>query len=399
MIKDAQMRFVILLLFLTMSLPCLAVSDWQDQIRALVKNGGVYAESEDGQALFALNADTAYIPASTLKIATASAGLDLLGGDYRFPTDFYLDENQNLWIKGYGDPLLISEELALIAARLRDKKLTRVNRIYLDDSFFSPNIEVPGASHSLNPYDAKNGALFANFNTLYVIKTKAGTIASAEPQTPMTALTERFAKSAPRGKSRINLAQYPDQALLYVGHLMKAFLNREDIAVAGEILPGRVPEHLPLLYRHLSTKTLIDVVKSLLEFSTNFTANQLYLHMGAQLGGAPASLDKSKRLMKQYLRDRIGLKKIDLEEGSGLSRKNAVTPREMVQLLHHFAPHYTLLKEKNGVWAKTGTLNGVSALAGYFRSHDGLVRFVILLNQGSNHRDRIVKALQQGLGK
>ncbi len=379
--------------------PAGAVPSWGDQIKALVVRGGVLAVSEKGETLFALNPSTPFIPASTTKVATANAAIDLLGLDYRFPTDFYYDKaKKTLWMKGYGDPMLVSEELAAIAEALRAQGLSEVGDLALDESFFSPNIKVAGASRSLNPYDALNGALIANFNTIYVNKQKNGEITSAEPQTPMTELTRILAARAPYGKQRVSLTATPDQSLLYVGHLLKAFLVQEGVAVNGTIAPGTVPAGLSPFYHHLSSKALPDILEGLLKYSNNFIANQLYLHMGAKLGNPPASLAQSNHLMRQYL-SRLGLPRIEIEEGSGLSRTNAITPHEMVALLKHFAPHRALMHEEKGRFSKTGTLTGVSCLVGYFpSSHHGWVRFAILLNQGGNHRERIADLLQKGLG-
>ena len=70
----------------------------------------------DGQIIFKKNEAKKCIPASTLKLLTALAAIHHLGLSYRFKTEFYIDPKQNLKVKGYGDPLLISEVLQEIAA-------------------------------------------------------------------------------------------------------------------------------------------------------------------------------------------------------------------------------------------------------------------------------------------
>jgi serine-type D-Ala-D-Ala carboxypeptidase/endopeptidase (penicillin-binding protein 4) len=66
----------------------------------------------------AQNADQPFIPASVAKIVTAWLAMEILGGDYRFETRFYLDGDQKLYVRGGGDPLLIIEELAQLAPDL-----------------------------------------------------------------------------------------------------------------------------------------------------------------------------------------------------------------------------------------------------------------------------------------
>ena len=64
-----------------------------------------------GRVIWSHNPDQAMVPASTLKILTSLATLHTLGSDYRFPTDFLLDAEDNLVIKGYGDPLWFPKSL------------------------------------------------------------------------------------------------------------------------------------------------------------------------------------------------------------------------------------------------------------------------------------------------
>ncbi len=375
-----------------------SLPDWSGDVAKLVQNGGVYVESSDGKALLDYDGSRHYVPASTLKVATALGAIEILGKDYRFKTEFYLDAASNLYVKGYGDPYLVSEEFVLIAAQLKKLGLKKVNQIFLDESYFE-TMKVPGVSASLNPYDALNSALSANFNTINIVKTKSGEVESGESQTPVTELTKTLAAKAPLGKSRINLAANPSESLLYVGYLLKAFLAQQDIPVTGNIQAGKVSPSAKLYYKHLSSKSLAQVIQALLKFSTNFITNQLYLVMGAEKMGAPATLAKSKKVMTDFLKIKLGSSDFNIEEGSGISRQNKFTPKQLVKILKAFEPYKNLLPEKmDGILAKTGTLNGVSCLIGYFDSNQyKQVYFAILLNQAAGNREKIAKVLYQNL--
>lgn len=373
-------------------------AELKQQILSLVQNGGVLAVNEKGDVLFAHQADKPFVPASTLKVATALAALNLLGKDYRFKTEFYQDPSGNLYLKGYGDPFLISEELARIAVQLKAQGLRQVQDLILDTSYFGPDVQVPGLVGSLNPYDAYNGALLANFNTINVIKSRDGSVQSAESQTPVTDITRLLAQSAPVGKSRINVATHQREAPLYVGYLLKEFLLQQGVPVQGEIRQGGVAPQAKLFLNYLSSKNLAQVLEAALKYSQNLVMNQLLLTLGAEKYGPPASLQKGKQVLQDYLKNQAGLKDFNVEEGSGISRQNYVTALEMDKVLVKFFPYYQLLPLKDGMWVKTGTLTGVASLVGYFQSKSqGWVRFVILLNQAANNREKIAWDLYEGL--
>lgn len=374
-----------------------AQGDWQQRVLAKVQNGTVLAVDEKGRILFSHQADKAFVPASTLKVPTALAALAILGENYRYKTDFFLDGSGNLYVKGYGDPFLISEELALIAAQLKAKGLKSINNMVLDGSYFGPDVQVPGLAGSLNPYDAYNGALLANFNTINIIKS-GGEVRSAEEQTPMTEITRILAAKAPNGKSRINVATHEREAALYPGYLLKEFLAQQGVAVTGSIALGPVSPNAKPFLSYASSKSMRQVLEAALKYSQNLIMNQLALTMGAAKFGAPASLAKAKKALVDFLSQEVGLRDFNVEEGSGISRKNHITALEMDKVLVKFFPYYQLLPVKNGMWVKTGTLSGVSGLVGYFQSKShGWVRFTIILNQASNQRDEIAQLLFENL--
>ena len=89
---------------------------------------------------------------------------------------------------------------------------------------------------------------------------------------------------------------------------------------------------------------------------------------------------------------------IHLEEGSGISRNNRFTARGLAKVLQLFEPHANLLHGHDGGLNKTGTMSGISTLAGYAdtKSH-GRVRFVIALKTNGPLRFELLHAIEAGL--
>ena len=89
----------------------------QDKLSRYVENGSVLV-ADDQAILYSLNAEKMLVPASILKLATALAALHYLGMNYHYKTEFYLSKENDLTVRGYGDPQLVSEELKAIAIKL-----------------------------------------------------------------------------------------------------------------------------------------------------------------------------------------------------------------------------------------------------------------------------------------
>jgi serine-type D-Ala-D-Ala carboxypeptidase/endopeptidase (penicillin-binding protein 4) len=145
---------------------------------------------------------------------TAWLALEVLSADYRFETRFYLDDKRVLYVRGGGDPLLISEELTLLAtdpvAAVGKKPITGM---VLDASYYPSNLRIPGIEDTDNAYNALNSALAVNFNTIYAVRS-GNKVSSAEKQTPITPLAiAQFRARGPNGSGRISLSQDPAVSL------------------------------------------------------------------------------------------------------------------------------------------------------------------------------------------
>ena len=380
--------------------PAQVLAGAKEKVAALAPSGLVLVMDEKGSELVAQNADRPFVPASVAKIVTAWLAMEVLGGDYRFQTRFYLDGERKLYVRGGGDPYLVSEEVAPLASELvaaiGKQPLTGM---VIDAGYYPSNLRIPGIEDTEESYDALNSALAVNFNTISAVR-KGKTIVSAEPQTPITPLAiSQFRARGPKGRGRISLAQEPAVGLQYAGELIAAFITRAGGSVKGKISTGKVPDGLEPVYVHRQSRSLAGLLNALLVGSNNYIANQIFLEIGGSRLGGPVSLAKSLQVANEMLAKQNLGDAIHLEEGSGISRDNHFTARGLAQVLQLFEPHATLLRSQDGARFKTGTFSGVRTLAGYAdTSSHGRVRFVIALTSNDSAlRFRLLKAIQAEL--
>ncbi|MCI5158889.1 MAG: peptidase S13, partial [Candidatus Electrothrix sp. AUS1_2] len=252
----------------------------------LIQNGGYGVSDIQGRLIASCNADKPYIPASVLKLATALAAFDILGPDYRFTTAFYTDKEQNLYIKGTGDPMLVSDGIRLIFKALQEKGVKKINAIYVDPSAFALEHRVPGREDSDNPYDAPVGAVSVNFNSVAVRVTKKGEILSGEKETPLLPLMENLGKGYPAGRHRLNICRggldAEAQIACHTTELFRGLQEEAGIAGKGKMGISLVPKDAELIYTHQGSNDLKELTTSFLKYSSNFISNLVYLTCGAK---------------------------------------------------------------------------------------------------------------------
>src|SRR5215207_9877781 len=135
-------------------LPMPALAGVKEKVTALAPRGLVLVMDANGNELVAQNADKPFVPASVTKIVTAWLAMEVLGGDYRFETRFYLDDKRVLYVRGGGDPFLISEELALLTPRLVAAVGKKpITGIVLDASYYPSNLRIPGIEDTGEAYN------------------------------------------------------------------------------------------------------------------------------------------------------------------------------------------------------------------------------------------------------
>ncbi len=380
-------------------LPALSLAGVKEDVAALAPSGSVVVIDAEGNELAAQNADEPFVPASVAKIVTAWLAMEVLGGNYRFETRFYLDHKRVLYVRGGGDPFLTSEELAPLATDLIAKVgKAPITGIVVDASYYLSNLRIPGIEDDDEAYDALNSALAVNFNTLYAVRS-GNIVRSAEEQTPITPLAvARFRAKGPEGEGRISLGQDPTVGLQYAGELIAAFIGRAGGSVKGKISIGTVPTGLEPIIVHRQSRALSEILAEMLRDSNNYVANQVFLEIGARRLSGPVSLEKSLEVANEMLAAHGLADAIHLEEGAGISRDNRFTARGLAKVLELFAPHADLLHGHDGGMNKTGTMDGVRTLAGYAdTSRHGRVRFVISLSTNDEMRYRLLQAIESAL--
>jgi D-alanyl-D-alanine carboxypeptidase/D-alanyl-D-alanine-endopeptidase (penicillin-binding protein 4) len=349
---------------------------------------------ERGRPALSYQPDRPMVPASTMKILTSLAAIDRWGMDHRFHTDFYRSADGWLWVKGHGDPYLVSEELDRVAKALKSRGVGPFAGIGTDDSLFAPSVEIAGRSDSDNPYDAPVTALAVNFNTVSLVRIGKG-VRSAEPQTPLTPLARRLGARLPAGEQRINLKERA-LALRYFAEVLGAKLTEADIAVGEGVRNGPVPPGSRLVYRHENSRTLRAVLASMLKYSNNFIANDLFLLLGGKGDGRAIRSEDAQRAAAAWVGKTFAWRGYRIEDGAGLSRGNRLSARQLLEAVKAFAPYRDLLPEHtDSVRAKTGTLTGVSCYAGFVERKGRWEPFSLMINQpvGYDFRLRVASEL------
>jgi D-alanyl-D-alanine carboxypeptidase/D-alanyl-D-alanine-endopeptidase (penicillin-binding protein 4) len=324
------------------------------------RTGALAVDLATGRAVYAHNLGLPLIPASNEKLAVSYACLLALGPSFRFSTDA-LGEGEldgavwrgDIFIKGYGDPMLSTLDLLKLASQLYAQGIRRVSgQVVGDESFFDAKRIAPG------------------WKPWYFINESA----------PLSALTVDRA----RYQGRITREPALAAALSF-----RAALVRAGISVAGRAMTGTAHETaVPLA----STESvpLEQILRFMNHDSDNFTAEILLKQLGAGFalqGTTPAGAGVVHRLLAQQ---RIPIAGVRIVDGSGLSRLDRLTAASVVGMLQSSwldqdlreiligalpvaGRSGTLGRRMRGtvaagrVRAKTGTLSVASALSGYVK--------------------------------
>jgi D-alanyl-D-alanine carboxypeptidase/D-alanyl-D-alanine-endopeptidase (penicillin-binding protein 4) len=375
----------------------------------------VVADARTGEVLESFKPLKSHPPASVAKAVTAMFALEKLGGAHQFKTRLMATgpiENGvlkgDLILVGGGDPALDTDDIYNMAGRLKELGIREMRGKFRVTSGGLPTIgRIDGAQPEHVGYNPSVSGLNLNFNRVYLEWKRSGggyeigLDARSERIRPGVAvarikIAERaspvFKYSAANGKDNWSVARGAlgknggrwlpvRQPEIYSGDVFQTVARSHGIQLPYPTKISSVPSGT-VIVEHRS-KPVSEICKDMLKFSTNLTAEVLGLDAS---GGR--SLTNSANEMNAWLKARHGVGRVKFVDHSGLGDKSRISAREMVRALVGSGANgqtRALLKEiairdgegrpiQNGpikVVAKTGTLNFVSALAGFIGTPDG----------------------------
>jgi D-alanyl-D-alanine carboxypeptidase/D-alanyl-D-alanine-endopeptidase (penicillin-binding protein 4) len=322
------------------------------------------------------NADVPMNPASTMKLVTSFAALELLGPTYSWKTEFFaaapvLDGvlEGDLVIKGHGDPKMTIENFWLALRKLRALGVREIRgNLVLDRSWFEAVENDPTRfdNEPLRPYNVVPDALLVNFKAVrfqFVPNLQARSISVAyEPQmaqlevAPHLRLTDgdcgdwraglkadfrgdgaamraSFAGTYPAscGEKTWNVSLFSHADYIY--GVFKQLWQELGGSIRGGVRDGIAPAGAQLLFA-TESPSLAEVVRDINKFSNNVMARQLFLTLSAQTLNQPGRNDRSFEVIQSWLAQRtLSLPGLVMENGSGLSRAERISAGGMARVL------------------------------------------------------------------
>ena len=325
---------------------------------------------ETGEVVYEKNSHKLHHPASTTKLFTAATALAKLGSDYQFETTLYSDAIVkgevlgNIYLKGRADPVLQPQDIVKLGDALLEAGVKSIQGyIVVDETYLDAIWEGPGWMRDDRP-------LWISPLSIREVKPNANTMSRA----------------------------------LACGHLLKTALTEKGIHVPDKIVSGTVPSDARSIAKHLSPP-LTDILRLMNKPSDNWIAELVFKTIGAEVMGEPGTWKKGREAIAEFLGKIMDEPPIHrFVDGSGLSRYNLLNAELLTRLLVHIYHNFEVMPEflaslpiagvdgtlKNRMQgvsaekvlrAKTGTLSGVSALAGYtVTADDEVFAFGILIS-------------------
>jgi serine-type D-Ala-D-Ala carboxypeptidase/endopeptidase (penicillin-binding protein 4) len=400
-IQRGWLAVLTVLLVLLAVLPGVAAARTAAEVRAVLAHqmrgagsgSGAWVRLAPDSATFKWKAGVPRTPASVQKVLTTTATLDRLGPEARFETAVLVDGETtdgvlhgNLYLRGSGDPSFGTAGLRQLAENVAATGIEQVDgRVFGDETFFDHRRGATG--FGISPYVGPLSGLAFN-----------------------------------RGSALPTARGWQRNPPAFAAERMRVILRGDDVKVERGGRSGDTPDAATTI-AVAGSPSLETLVRHTNHVSDNYYAEMLLKGLGARSGGA-GSTTAGARVAAAFAREHDVQARI--VDGSGLSRGNSISPRDVGRLLVEaqdepwFDPFYRSLPlaGKSGTLdkrmrrtaasgrcrAKTGTLAGVSALAGYCKTRGGKRAVFALLMNGVNvwtarHiQDRIAAAIASYTG-
>jgi len=424
---------------------------------------GVLIQSADtGEVIFSQNEEKSFVPASNMKLFTTAVALLKLGPEFRYQTRLYglgeVDDEGtlqgSLLIEGSGDPTIsgrfmdgrITATFEAWAESLISRGIRKVaGDIIGDDDIFDDQSLGPGWAwdYQTDWYAAQISGLSFNDNCVdisIVPGEEIGDLAQVElnPVTSYVTINNTLRTCLHSWEQEMKFWRHPgsnqvdltgsialegkgyegwitvDNPTLFAATVFKEVLMARGIQVAGQALDVDEVDPESVANHHqnwppvatLTSPPMTEIIKVVNKRSQNYYAEQLLKTLGAVFTGK-GSFAGGVEVVKETLAE-VGISpgQFIMVDGSGLSRHNFCSPRQIVTLLSTMARHssFTYFRDslpiagvdgtiglrmrgttaQEKTWAKTGYVDRVRALSGYVYSLDGeLIIFSMIVNNYS----------------
>ena len=408
----------------------------------------VYVQALDSpEPLLEFNADVPRNPASTQKLLTTYAALELLGPAHTWRTDLYALGQRSgdrlegdLLVKGYGDPDLTTERVWLLMRGLMRRGVKHVTGdLVLDDTYYTLEADDPGAfdGQRYRTYNALPYALLTNFQAVDFIfradSANSRVTVRTDPLLPNLRIDNGLKLTPGPCRGTLDIAMHAsssgaDQVVSFDGtmpgscgeyYFSRTIMDPPSFSYGvfrgvweemggqldGGMRRGTVPPGARPIYS-VESPPLVEIVRTINKFSNNVMARQLLIAIGAERFGVPGTQAKGVAAVREWLtKHELEMPELVLENGAGLSRETRISARSMARMLMaaHTSPYeaeliasmplsamdgtlrrrFTDAGMAGRLHLKTGRLDDVSGIAGYVLAPNGR-RYVLV----SLHNDR-----------
>lgn len=392
-------------------------------------------------------------PASLLKVATSTVALFRLGSDYSVYTRLYEKSNdeghKNIYVKGEIDPLFNKEDLIELISPI--SKGTTIDTLYADCSFSDSIYWGPGWSWDDTPWGFQPyiSPLMLCGGCVKVTATPAEKGAppfvECQPESSFyTIVNEAISRGDKGGKLTIlrdwldnsNVIRLSGECNIPKSENMNLYRSqdffvevmREQLAKQGVNVENITFAKTPTDAReiHYIERNIKDIVKEALMESNNLCAEALSYHLGTLFGKVPVRQEDGPEVIKSFIEYNLDINnEFNIADGSGLSPYNYLSAEIIIEILRKAYSNeqiYNIIKNslpiagvsgtmkqrgngtvmQNKIYAKTGTMKGVTTLAGFAYPPNGHTLAFVIMNQNSlcarsarQWQDKVCKALCQ----